>query len=199
MTQAPPWEEGRYISLLGDPIGSDGKPVTGFMSWKSPLTQNSVLSEVALGAGLINIFDIYPIVYPVAGLVGARYFKKTARDRLSKKFSYACIDTNPGKDAVRSEDQKALAQMMVEKYNMARIAVAVPTAMAIGLINDQAWFALLTGVSAWMPCILEHRRMFQNVAEGKWMFVEEMPRALPPEEHAPLMSNHPVIGPIPVP
>lgn len=193
MTQSGPfWEEGRYLDVLGDPIGSDCKSDPGVMGWKSPITQTCVLGELAL-VGLFKNLDYSLAVFPALGWAGGWVFKKVMREGLGEQFSKACIDTKPEETAIRLEEHKADAKKIVEACNRGLITMGALTGAGYMLVNFGPGPYLLAAGSSVFLCYLEYRKIFNKIAKGEWMIVE-MPRPLPQEEKAPVMLAQPVLS-----
>ena len=117
----PQWEEGRYITLMGDPIKSDGKVFDAVT--KTDL--QSIVGGITCG-GTVDVYnDTFPMAafsYSLIAYGVSRFVRLRNSDNLQVVFGSAletkCIDTCPDEHTIPTSDRYALQAELVRDFNL---------------------------------------------------------------------------------
>lgn len=204
----PIFEPGRYITLMGDPIGPRGpKPLllslpkrtevqvavgalglTALFN-KLAVQATGLISEEAAEMGTLRTVTIGNLVaitmtrvFEKHAILSNHGFKKTLLDT-------KCIDTKPGPDTPPSTDKYGLqAQEARGDYGIfAGVCAFLYGFSAVSTGSSDP--LLLASGSGQLTRIFSGYRRFDNIAKGKWQIVD-----MPEPEKAPEVQTQPKLA-----
>ncbi|HQX27391.1 MAG TPA: hypothetical protein PKX38_05570 [Alphaproteobacteria bacterium] len=206
-SSAPVWEKDRYIDFLGDPIGSDGKHISGVSSVISPSVLHPVGAMGVLGTFHTLVFEENPhgvdaAMYFVIGAGWAFVKKLRNSDCLEQIFDEAaknkCIDTKPDEHTISTLDKYGLKAE--EAASLYRLGIFLHSFLfSFGLVAPNSYQARAISVigAGGIANDVRGYRRFNKIAKGEWVIVD-MPEPLKVKEKVPVMSGQPVLAPIPI-
>lgn len=202
----PEWEQGRYISLLGDPIGRDGKPLSALKSTLSNTDGKTLGIATTLESALLTKFNTSldeVMFYSLLTLASGAFFCRQGRDFetncLTRIFNNAmlekCIDTRPDANVFPTLDKYVLKATEAKfLYCFMEVATPVLGVMLSGTLSGlvgmpQQLTASLSGypICAEMARALSGYNRFGKVLTGDHIIVD-MPKPKPVEEKVETLS-----------
>ena len=200
----PEWEKGRYISLLGDPIGRDGKPESALKSsFKNADGQALGLTSVLGVLSMIELINgdgsIDPFSGTVLGALNLGIRRKRETEFLKKNFGDAaittkCIDTRPDSNTIPTLEKNGVGVLKTSKdytSNVVSRTVMYPVffSLVAPFSSDPRMLAItaITMLSGEFARDFSGIRRFNKVLSGDHVIVD-MPKPKPVEEKVEALS-----------
>lgn len=198
----PQWEEGRYVSLLGDPIGADGKPEPLHTSFYKAADFKTAGVAAVLSAMLNTAMQASPemaaltaVVGNVMGLTFFRFCERGARYIAGAGFTVddidtKCIDIRPDRNTLPTLNRYGIpAHISKSAYGAVTL---------LGLLNDTLHIAGSFNAMATLDSRisidssmfmrgLNGYSLFDKVVSGEYVIVD-MPKPKPVEEKVGALS-----------
>ncbi len=185
----PQWEEGRYITLMGDPIKADGKAFTA-------ITESDMHSMIAglIGGGGLGLLKgdtvSFMVFMTMLGGIVNKYRKSIYFDDLVEIFGEAmnnkCIDTKPD-GRIKSDPQDIILAERASANMRSRRISGIYAASVICAFTCYSSFyaggvgAAIAGISAASQTTQAINR-FNNIVEKKWIINPNWPEPKKAEE-----------------